>query len=179
MILTLIGYRGSGKSTIAPLLSQALGWEWLDADVVLEARAGRSIREIFADSGEAEFRRLERQGICEHLQRSQLVLATGGGAILNPDTRREMRAAGPVVWLKADAETLHTRITADHTTAERRPQLTATGGAAEISHLLAVREPLYRETASIVIETRGLTAAQIAAEILSRLPADFSQADAG
>ena len=101
MILTLIGTRGTGKSTVAPLLAERLGWDWIDADVELERRAGRSIREIFASDGEPVFRALERQNLLELLQRDRLVLAAGGGAILNADTRRDFRAAGPVVWLQA------------------------------------------------------------------------------
>ena len=153
MLITLIGYRGCGKSTVAPALAARLGWDWADADAVLEAKAGKSIREIFAESGEPEFRRLERETLIALLQRDRLVLAAGGGAILNPETRADFRKAGPVVWLKADVATLQARIAADTTTAARRPNLTATGGTAEIAQLLAVREPLYRETATLVLDS--------------------------
>src|SRR5512144_1080339 len=101
MIITLIGTRGTGKSTIAPLLAARLGWEWIDADIELERRAGKSIREIFATEGEPAFRTLERQTLVDLLKRDRLVIAAGGGAILNPDTRRDVQSAGPVVWLQA------------------------------------------------------------------------------
>ena len=80
MAITLIGYRGCGKSTVGELLAARLGWEFVDADAVIEQRAGKTIREIFEDSGEPEFRRIERDVMSELLQRAELVIAAGGGA---------------------------------------------------------------------------------------------------
>ncbi len=93
MVITLIGYRGTGKSTVGPQLAARLGWDFLDADPEIEKRAGKTIRQIFADSGEAEFRRLEVELLAEKLASERLVLAPGGGAILNESTRQRMRAA--------------------------------------------------------------------------------------
>jgi shikimate kinase len=171
MILTLIGTRGTGKSTVAPLLAERLGWDWIDADVELERLAGKTIREIFATEGEPVFRTLERQNLVELLQRDRLVLAAGGGAILNPDTRRDFRAAGPVIWLQATPETVAARVAADPITAVRRPNLTAAGGIEEIRAVLQQREALYRETASVCVVTDNRTASDIADDILARLPA--------
>ncbi len=153
MILTLIGYRGTGKTTLAEPLAARLGWVPVDADVEIEGAAECSIREIFEEGGEEDFRRIEREVLVDLLQQDNLVLAAGGGAILNRDTRRDFVAAGPVVWLKASAETIDRRINRDETTAERRPNLTSSGGLAEIEELLAIREPLYRETASLIVTT--------------------------
>lgn len=174
MIITLIGYRGSGKSTVAAPLAERLGWRAVDADAEIERAAGRSIREIFADGGEPRFRELERQVIAELLRGDQIVLSAGGGAVLNPETRSEMRTAGPVVWLRASVETLQQRISADATTAARRPNLTADGGRAEIESLLARREPLYRETATLVIDTDDLDAGQIVKRILETVAPQVS-----
>jgi shikimate kinase len=171
MIVTLIGYRGVGKTSVAPRLAQRWGWEWIDADVELERRAGRTIREIFDSGGETEFRRLERETLQELLQRDWLVLAAGGGAILNADTRRDFRAAGPVVWLHANLDTIVQRIAADAATAARRPNLTATGGADEIRALLAAREPLYRETATVIVDTVGKPVDVVVEEIVAALEA--------
>lgn len=170
MILTLIGTRGTGKSTVAPMVAARLGWDWQDADVELERRAGRSIREIFATDGEHAFRGLERQVLIDLLQRDRLVLATGGGSILNPDTRRDFRAAGPVVWLEATPETVAARVAADPVTAARRPNLTATGGIAEFRAILQQRESLYRDTATLCIATDDRSAQDIADDILAQLP---------
>ena len=168
MVITLIGYRGSGKSTVAAPLAERLGWTWVDADAVLEERAGCTIRDIFAAEGEPGFRKRERNVISELLRRDRLVIAAGGGAVLNPDTRKEMRAAGPVVWLKASVAVLQSRIAADATSAARRPNLT-TGGVNEIETLLAAREPLYRECATITIETDGLAAGEIVGKIVEAI----------
>jgi shikimate kinase len=169
MVITLIGYRGSGKSTVAPPLAARLGWSWADADPLIEQAAGCSIREIFAAEGEAGFRHRERQTIALALGRDRLVLAAGGGAILNAETRRDLKVAGPVVWLRARLETLAARIAGDPATASRRPDL-AGGGPREIARLLAAREPLYRECASLTIDTEGLSIDEIVDSICRQLP---------
>ena len=153
MILTLIGYRATGKSTLAKPLAERLGWSWIDADVELERRAGRTIREIFDTDGEPEFRRLERETLVDLLSRDHLVIAAGGGAVLNPQTRQNFKDAGPVVWLKASVDTIEQRLYGDETTAERRPNLTSTGGREEIERLLGQREPIYSDTATLMIQT--------------------------
>lgn len=143
MTITLTGYRGTGKSSVAPLLADRLGWSWIDADAEIERRAGQSIRDIFAAGGEPEFRRQERAVMVDLLSRDRLVIASGGGAILNEQTRRDMRAAGPVVWLQAQVDTILARMGTDETTASRRPALTDHDPRAEVQQLLAIRHPLY------------------------------------
>jgi shikimate kinase len=164
MVITLIGYRGSGKSTVAQQLAARLGWDWTDADAAIELAAGKSIREIFADEGEAGFRRRERETLAGLLCRDRLVVAAGGGAILNGETRRDMKAAGPVIWLQASVTVLEKRISGDPATAGRRPNL-AGGGTDEITRLLAEREPLYRECASHTVFTDNLSVTDIAERI--------------
>jgi len=170
MNIVLIGYRGTGKSTVGRLLAQRLGWTFLDADEELERRAGRTIREIFATGGEPAFRDLESAILTDLLAQDGLVLALGGGAVLRDGNRRVIRSPGNrVVWLQAGAETLFQRICADPTTAERRPLLTAAGGTDEIVRLLAVREHFYRECAEFLVDTEGKEADEVAAEIVSLL----------
>jgi shikimate kinase len=168
MVITLIGYRGSGKTTVARALAERLAWNWIDADTVVEQTAGQTIREIFAVEGEPGFRRRERTALVELLTRDKLVLAAGGGAVLNLDTRREMQSAGPVVWLQASVPVLAARIAADPGTAQRRPNL-AGGGTEEIAKLLAEREPLYRDCASLTIGTDGLSVTDIVDRIAASL----------
>lgn len=170
MVVTLIGYRGSGKSAVARPLAARLGWGWADADAAVEERAGRTIREIFASDGEAAFRALERREIEELLARDRLVIAAGGGAVLDADTRREMRERGPVVWLKADADVLEERIRSDASTAARRPDLIAGGVRREIETLLAVREPLYRECATLTIDSGQRSISEIIDTIVGSIP---------
>jgi shikimate kinase len=167
MNLVLVGYRGTGKSTVARLVALRLGWEWLDADVEVELRAGKSIAAIFAAEGETAFRDLESEVLRSLVGRQRLVLAAGGGAVLRPENRLILRQLGKVVWLKADAPTIQERLVADETTAARRPHLTASGGLAEIVELLTRREPLYRETCDFEIDTVGRSPGEIAEEIVA------------
>ena len=132
----------------------------------LESRAGRTIRQIFDSDGEPEFRRLERELLTELLAGDELVVAAGGGAVMNEDTRREMQAAGPVVWLNAPPSVLNERINADATTSERRPSLTGITGLTEIENVLSQREPVYRDAASVIVETDGLTPTTIVDRIV-------------
>lgn len=169
MALTLIGYRATGKTTLAKLLAERLGWDWIDADVEVERRAGKSIARIFAEDGEPAFRDIEAEVTADLLRRENLVLAAGGGAPMRAETREAMRAAGMVVWLVALPETILARMSGDATTAARRPDLTDKGPLAEIVHLLEVREPIYRGTCHLEIDTEGRTPEAIADEILRRL----------
>jgi shikimate kinase len=168
-LIVLIGYRATGKTTLARLLAERLDWQWLDADVEIERRAGKTIARIFAEDGEPAFRDLEAAVIADLCRRERLVLAAGGGAPLRAETRAAMRAAGRVVWLTATADTIHQRMFSDATTAARRPSLTGKDPREEILHLLAVRTPIYREAAHCAIDTEGRTPEQIADEALRQL----------
>jgi shikimate kinase len=167
-LIFLIGYRGTGKSTVARLLAERLGWAWVDADALLEARHGRSIRQIFADEGEAGFREREAALLGELCGLRRHVVATGGGVVLRPQNRQRLREAGRVVWLTADPQTIWGRLQQDHTTAERRPALTV-GGLAEIEELLRVREPWYRACAHVTVDTAGRSPADVTAAVLSQV----------
>ena len=162
--LFLIGPRGSGKTTVARLLAERLGWEWLDADDVLEARHGKSIRAIFAEEGEAGFRDKESAVLAELCGRRGCVVSTGGGVVVREANRALLRASGRVVWLTADAETLWRRLQDDDRTGDRRPPLTV-GGREEVEEVLRVREPWYRECAHRTVRTEGRPPAAVADEI--------------
>jgi shikimate kinase len=164
-LVFLVGARGSGKTTVARLLAGRLHWVWLDADEVLETRAGQSIRAVFAAEGEAGFREREAKVLADLAGRSRHVIATGGGVVLR-EANRVLLRRGRVVWLTADPETLWTRMQGDRTTAERRPALTV-GGRAEVAELLRVREPLYRACADLVVSTAGRPPEDVAAEIVA------------
>ena len=169
MILTLIGYRATGKTTLAKLLAERLGWEWIDADVEIERRAGKSIARIFADDGEPAFRDIEAQVIADLCGKDRLVLAAGGGAPLREESRRTMREGGKVAWLTASAETILARMSGDATTAGRRPNLTDRGPLDEIVQLMSQREAIYRESAHVQVDTEGRTPEALTSEILDRL----------
>src|SRR4051794_32095094 len=95
----IVGYRGTGKTTVARLLAARLGWNWLDTDEVIESRASKTIREIFAADGETGFRDREAAILEELSQCQRCVIATGGGVVIRPDNRQRLREAGFVVWL--------------------------------------------------------------------------------
>src|SRR5262245_55445544 len=164
----LVGYRCTGKTTVARLLAEALGWRFVDADALLEERAGRTIREVFAEEGEAAFRALESGLLGELCRLERHVIATGGGVVLRPENRKQLRDSGAVIWLTADAETVWRRLQGDPTTADRRPALTV-GGRAEVEELLKVRAPLYREVAHLVVDTGGRSPEDVVAVIVEAL----------
>jgi shikimate kinase len=167
MNLFLIGYRGTGKTTVAELLALRLNWPWLDADAEIECRAGKTIAEIFRQDGELAFRDCESSVLADLCASTRQVLALGGGIIVRGQNRDLIRASGKTIWLSAEPETLWRRIAADHSTAQRRPNLTADGGLDEIRRILAERLPLYRQSADWVVDTEGKSPADVAAEILA------------
>ncbi len=169
MNLALIGYRGTGKTTVAQALARRLGWAWIDADVELECQAGKTIKQIFAEGGEPAFRDWEQRVVVELTKEDKTILALGGGAILRQPNRDAISARCLAAWLTAEPATILQRITADSTTAERRPNLTAAGGLAEIEELLAARAPFYRECADCTVATDGRSPESIADEILACL----------
>ena len=168
MNVILIGYRGTGKSTVARLVAERLGWQWIDADVEIEKRAGKSIASIFADESEDRFRDLESAMLQDCAGRNRIVLAAGGGAVLRAENRKLLRQLGHVVWLCASPETILKRVAADPTTSTRRPNLTA-GGEQEVLDLLAARTPIYRQCAHRMVDTEDRTPDDVADEIVRHL----------
>ena len=164
--ILLIGYRGAGKTTVGGLVAARLGWSFVDADRVLEANHGLTIKEIFAQEGERGFRDKEAAVLAKLCQAERQVIATGGGAILRPENRVLMKQAGLVVWLTADAQTIFARLQADPSTAASRPPLTGRNSLDEIADLLAARTPLYRETADLEIDAARLHPEDVARAIL-------------
>ena len=159
MSVILIGYRGSGKTTIGRKLADRLWLPFVDSDERIVAKAGKSIREIFEQDGESTFRDLE-QAIVEELCRSTgQIVSLGGGAILREANRKAIRASSlKCVYLHCEPSVLHQRIHADPATAANRPALTHLGGGEdEIRKLLEIREPLYREVMDAEIDVTNLT----------------------
>lgn len=175
MRLTLIGLRGTGKSTVGRLVADRLGWTFVDADKELERRERRTIADIFECDGESTFRQIEEALLEELLQSGDhAVIASGGGAILSEQTRARMKSSGPVVWLTAPVETLAKRVTTDAQSASQRPSLTGKSIADEIAQVLAARRRLYQEVATITVPTQDQTPAQLADQIVERLGRELS-----
>jgi shikimate kinase len=164
MNLYLIGYRGTGKTTVGRLVAAARGWPCVDADEEIERRAGKTIAEIFQEQGEPAFRELEAAVVADFTTRTDHVVSLGGGAILRAESRKQLKASGKTVWLTAAPQTILARLEQDAWTRQRRPALTVHATPlAEIEHLLAAREPLYRECADQIIDTEGKSPEEIAA----------------
>ena len=144
MNITLIGYRGSGKTSIGKLLAQKLWRDFVDTDQLIVDHAGMTIREIFAAEGEAGFRQREAAVVAEVAAKENQIIAAGGGAVLDPANVASLKRSGKIVWLKADPKTLHARIQADAATNANRPNLTAVGGIEEVERLLAARPPFVQ-----------------------------------
>ena len=163
--VVLVGMMGAGKSSIGRRLAQRLGVGFVDADAEIEAAAGMTIAEIFATYGEPDFRSGEARVIARLLDKGQQVLATGGGAFINPETRAGVRAKGISVWLKADFEVLMRRIkrraTAD------RPMLQG-DPAQRIRQLMTDRYPVYAE-AEVTVISREVSHDIIVGEIVAEL----------
>jgi shikimate kinase len=166
-LIFLIGYRGTGKTTVARALAQRLGWAWCDADALLEDRHRITIRQIFQQEGEASFRDKETAMLEELATRRQCVIATGGGVVLRPENRARLRR-GVTIWLTAPADVLWQRLQQDAATAERRPNL-AQGGLAEIEEQLRLRRPHYQECADWTVDASAHTPEQIAEQTLAWL----------
>ncbi len=162
--LALIGYRGTGKSTVGQILADRLGKSFIDADLEIEFQAGCSIASIFSDQGESTFRDIESSVLINLTKRAaDAVLATGGGVILRESNRLALRRFGFIVWLTAQADTLTDRLGSDPA---GRPALTSAGLLGEIQEVLESRQPLYRAVADVSIATDGRSPEEVAQEIL-------------
>ena len=162
--IVLIGFMGSGKSTVGRELHHRLGYPLVDMDQVIEQREGKSITTIFAEVGEEGFREMETRLLEELNDPSapRRIISTGGGVIGREVNRAILRQLGYVVWLHAP-----TAVILDRTAKNReRPLLQTDDPAARIEALLAARKPLYAETAHIKIDTAGLDCKELATGIL-------------
>lgn len=144
----LVGLMGAGKTTIGRSLAKRLGLSFVDTDKEIEARTGVSIPTIFEIEGEDGFRKRESQVIAEMGARRGLVVATGGGGVLRAENRANMRANGFVIYLNVPPQTLWERTRHDR----NRPLLQVADPLLKLTQLFEVRDPLYREVASLVVD---------------------------
>jgi len=163
--LFLIGPMGAGKTTIGKQLSAALGMAFEDSDKEIQHRTGVDIPTIFEFEGEEGFRKRERSVVDELTQRNGIVLATGGGVIIDADNRRNLSARGVVVYLHCTPEQQYQRTMRD----KGRPLLDTDDPMARLIELMAVREPLYRSTADYIVVTEKRSAGAVVKEIQSLL----------
>jgi len=159
----LVGPMGAGKSTIGKYLARELNIEFYDTDQVIEELSGADISWIFDVEGEDGFRRRERKTIDDLTQKLGIVLATGGGAVIDIENRNRLAARGTVVYLHTTVEQQMKRTMRD----KRRPELQQENfGSDDMLELMQARDPLYREIADIIVETDGRTVRAVAAEVI-------------
>ena len=159
-MIVLVGFMGAGKTTVGHLLSERLGLAFVDSDQVIEQRAGRPVRQIFAEDGEPAFRALEQQVIASLLDGPDLILALGGGAAEHPGTREKL-ATAQVVYLEVGYHQAMARVGGD----PGRPLLARPDLAATYQRRL----PLYAGIATLTVATDGRRPETITADILARL----------
>lgn len=161
----LVGMPGAGKSTVGKALARQLALSFIDADHELVEHTGVSISTIFEVEGEAGFRQRESQLIAELCTRNGLLLATGGGAVLREENRTALRQSGVVIYLHAGLDHLWQRTRHD----SRRPLLQTDNPRAALRSLLEVRDPLYRQTADLIVETGRQSVNKLVSEIMLAL----------
>ena len=168
--IVLVGMMGAGKSAIGRRLARALSWPFKDADAAIEAAAGTTIANIFAEIGEPAFRLKERQIIARLLTGERQVLALGGGAFIDPETRALVRAKGFSIWLRAEVDVLLRRTT----TPGKRPLLASGDPRVTLASLLAQRAPVYA-LADLVVDSGKGPINAVVERIVAALPAARSE----
>ena len=172
----LIGPMGAGKTTIGRHLATMLAMDFCDSDQEIEARTGASIPLIFEIEGEAGFRRREAAVIADLVTRPNLVLATGGGVVLSEANREALRHNGTVVYLRAATDILVERTRRDRC----RPLLLQTDDPrGKIAELMRVRDPLYRDTAHVIVDTDRRSPAAVARDVVAKLKTEKRHEDTG
>ncbi|HRJ64428.1 shikimate kinase [Brevundimonas sp. UBA2416] len=171
--IALVGLMGVGKSTVGRRLAKRLGLPFADGDIEIEAAAGMTVSDIFAQLGESEFRAGEARVLKRLLQGPRMVLATGGGAVLNSETRAELQARAVTVWMRADLETVASRVQRRDT----RPLLRGRDPLEALKAMAEVRYPFYA-CADVVVDVAGGAHAEAVEGIVRALEAYWNEAAA-
>lgn len=166
--IVLIGYRCTGKTTVGKKLAERLGCPFVDTDECIAAREGKTVAEIVSEGGWPLFRQREGEALAAVDRSEPMVLATGGGIIESAENREQLHQMGLVVWLTATPDVIEQRLAADENTAEGRPPLSNSDRSVEIEETLNRREPLYEETAHLIIDSAGHSIQDMVEEILKR-----------
>ena len=165
----LTGYRATGKTSIGRILADLLGYGFIDTDQAIERRQGETITEMVRRGGWDLFRRKEEDMLLELARSNNKVIATGGGSVMHENAWTKLRKNGLVVWLTADVKTICHRLAADSDQDDQRPALTEMGTMNEIAMVLKERQPLYKKSSDVTINTEGKTPEEVAEFILAEM----------
>ena len=165
MNIILIGYRGSGKSTVGERLASRMQRRFVDTDDLIESKEGQ-ISDIVKSHGWNYFRAMERRTIEEISKEDNLIIALGGGAVLASDNVANVERNGLIIWLKADREVLRKRMNQDPRTLASRPTLTGKGTIEELEEIMDFRNPFYEKAAAVQLDTSALNVEWVVENIL-------------
>jgi len=170
MNIVLIGYRYSGKTTVGKILAHELGRDCLDTDALIEQRAGCSIDTLISIKGWGHFREIEKGVVQEISMRENLVIATGGGIVMDEENMKNLKENAWIVWLNGRPEVLKERMGNEQRSGKGRPSLTGADPLSEIEGVLRIRKPLYERAGDLTVDTSNLSIREVAALIMRYLP---------
>ena len=168
MNIILIGYRGSGKSRVGRRLASRMKKRFVDTDDLIESKEGE-ISDIVKSRGWDYFRAIEKRMIEDISREDNLVVALGGGAVLDAENVVNLERKGVIIWLKADPEVLRKRMSEDHRTSVSRPTLTGKGTIEELEEVMAYRDPFYEKAGRIQLDTSSLDVEAVVEKIMTML----------
>lgn len=163
--ILLIGFRGAGKTTLGRALADSLNLTFIDADLEIEKREGRTIREMVEKEGWSSFRNREKAFLKELKERKDLVCALGGGAVLHEEEMRSLKEDSLIIWVMAGLEEIKERLTKDVKTLSQRPALTELSWDEELEALYREREPLYQKWAHLRIDSQNCDLSRLVSQI--------------
>ena len=169
MNIVLIGYRCSGKTSTGKLLAEKLGRPFIDTDDLIINKTGATIDKTVSNYGWQHFRDVEKSVIKEVSSAENLVIATGGGIIINEENIRNLKDNGFIVWLYTDTDTIKKRLNEDKTSAENRPSLTGDDPIDEINKVLEERKSFYRSASDMTVDTTQLDISEVADKIIEEI----------
>lgn len=170
MNIVLIGYRCSGKTAIGKMLVRELRRGFLDTDSLIEKNTGCSIGMILSRHGWDYFREIEKRLVKGISAGDNLVIATGGGVVMDKENVKNLKQNGWIVWLKGESEVLRARMDNEQKSGKIRPSLTGADPLEEIKQVLEARTPLYEQAANLVVDTTTLSIMEVASSIIKTLP---------
>ncbi|MBN1905459.1 MAG: shikimate kinase [Deltaproteobacteria bacterium] len=169
MNIVLIGYRCSGKTSVGKLIAHKLGRGFVDTDDLIMEKAGCSINEMVKEKGWPYFRDMEKAVIKEVSEQDNLVIATGGGAVIKDINMENLKANGFIIWLDANIDSVKRRLKGDNRSTENRPSLTGNNPVDETAEVMEKRGPLYSKACNMKVDTSKMNINDVADMVIERV----------